>query len=129
MLLFKIRPQSQEIVDFLRNFTVEVVGVGDVCSFAQMDVKRHGSPTWRADDHVGDSDSFGSDPSSDKEMSDFAKNAGVRAPNKVQVSGRVFFLYSSDAFFLTHSLKKCFSVKAQCCSQVRLKPMSLISHC
>lgn len=31
-------------MDFFRNFTVDVVGVGDVCSFAQMDVKRHGNP-------------------------------------------------------------------------------------
>lgn len=34
------------MVDFLRNFTVEVVGVGDVCSFAQMDTRRHGNPRW-----------------------------------------------------------------------------------
>ena len=45
MLTFKIRHKSLEIVDFFRNFTVEVTGVGDVCSFAQMDVRRHGNPT------------------------------------------------------------------------------------
>ena len=44
-LVFKIRYKSIEIVDFFRNFTVEVTGVGDVCSFAQMDVRRHGNPT------------------------------------------------------------------------------------
>lgn len=44
-LIFKIRYKSLEIVDFFRNFTVEVTGVGDVCSFAQMDVRRHGNPT------------------------------------------------------------------------------------
>lgn len=43
ILCFWIRPKSLEIVDFLRNFTVDVVGVGDVCSFAQMDVRRHGN--------------------------------------------------------------------------------------
>nr|XP_023014108.1 autophagy-related protein 9A-like [Leptinotarsa decemlineata]XP_023014109.1 autophagy-related protein 9A-like [Leptinotarsa decemlineata] len=42
-----IYPRSQEIVDFFRNFTVSVVGVGDVCSFAQMDVKKHGNPEWQ----------------------------------------------------------------------------------
>ena len=41
--------KSQEIVDFFRNFTVDVVGVGDVCSFAQMDVRRHGNPAWQLD--------------------------------------------------------------------------------
>lgn len=35
-----------DIVDFFRNFTVEVTGVGDVCSFAQMDIRKHASPEW-----------------------------------------------------------------------------------
>ena len=43
----------QEIVDFFRNFTVDVVGVGDVCSFAQMDVRRHGNPGWHTEDQTG----------------------------------------------------------------------------
>nr|CAD7423592.1 unnamed protein product [Timema monikensis] len=41
-----MRSHALDIVDFYRNFTVEVLGVGDVCSFAQMDVRRHGNPTW-----------------------------------------------------------------------------------
>ena len=41
----------QEIVDFFRNFTVDVVGVGDVCSFAQMDVRKHGHPGWQVGHH------------------------------------------------------------------------------
>ena len=44
LLCFSIRYKAIDIVDFFRNFTVEVVGVGDVCSFAQMDVRRHGNP-------------------------------------------------------------------------------------
>jgi len=44
LLCFNLRFKSLDIVDFFRNFTVDVVGVGDVCSFAQMDVKRHGNP-------------------------------------------------------------------------------------
>ncbi|KAM9306017.1 autophagy-related protein 9A [Gastrophryne carolinensis] len=46
VLIFRLRPKSLEIIDFFRNFTVEVVGVGDTCSFAQMDVRQHGNPTW-----------------------------------------------------------------------------------
>lgn len=42
-----IYPRSLDIVDFFRNFTVSVVGVGDVCSFAQMDVRKHGNPEWQ----------------------------------------------------------------------------------
>jgi autophagy-related protein 9 len=46
ILLFWLRPRASKLVDFLRNFTVDVVGVGDVCSFSQMDTRRHGNPTW-----------------------------------------------------------------------------------
>jgi len=37
-----------QIIDFLRNFTVHVDGVGDVCSFAQLDVAKHGDMKWFA---------------------------------------------------------------------------------
>ncbi|KAF0302240.1 Autophagy-related protein 9A [Amphibalanus amphitrite] len=47
ILCFYLRQKSLDIVDFFRNFTVDVIGVGDVCSFAQMDVRRHGHPAWR----------------------------------------------------------------------------------
>ncbi|GFQ65604.1 autophagy-related protein 9A [Trichonephila clavata] len=46
ILICRLRPQALEIVDFLRNFTVHVDGVGDVCSFALMDVSKHGNPQW-----------------------------------------------------------------------------------
>ncbi|XP_047619010.1 autophagy-related protein 9B isoform X1 [Phacochoerus africanus] len=45
-LLFWFRPRALEIIDFFHHFTVDVAGVGDVCSFALMDVKRHGHPQW-----------------------------------------------------------------------------------
>lgn len=47
ILCFSLRHQSLQIVDFFRNFTVDVAGVGDVCSFAQMDIKKHGNPQVR----------------------------------------------------------------------------------
>ncbi|XP_051879313.1 LOW QUALITY PROTEIN: autophagy-related protein 9A [Pristis pectinata] len=46
ILIFCLRNKSLEIIDFFRNFTVEVVGVGDTCSFAQMDIRHHGHPAW-----------------------------------------------------------------------------------
>lgn len=46
ILYFSLRPKAAEIVDFLRNFTIEVSGVGDVCSFAEMNVRKHGQPEW-----------------------------------------------------------------------------------
>ncbi|KAG5682488.1 hypothetical protein PVAND_011839 [Polypedilum vanderplanki] len=47
VLMFCLRPRATEIVDFLRNFTVSVLGVGDVCSFAQMEIRKHGNPEWQ----------------------------------------------------------------------------------
>ncbi|CAB1317347.1 unnamed protein product [Coregonus sp. 'balchen'] len=49
ILIFLLRNKSLEIIDFFRNFTVEVVGVGDICSFAQMDIRRHGNPLWMSE--------------------------------------------------------------------------------
>lgn len=49
ILIFCLRPRALEIIDFFRNFTVEVVGVGDTCSFAQMDVRQHGHPQVQAE--------------------------------------------------------------------------------
>ena len=47
VLFFYLRPKAGDIVAFLRNFTIEVSGVGDVCSFAEMNVRKHGSPEVR----------------------------------------------------------------------------------
>ncbi|XP_045693721.1 autophagy-related protein 9B isoform X1 [Phyllostomus hastatus] len=51
-LLFWFRPRALEIIDFFRHFTVDVAGVGDICSFALMDVKRHGHPQWLSAGHT-----------------------------------------------------------------------------
>ncbi|XP_051970907.1 autophagy-related protein 9B isoform X2 [Xyrauchen texanus] len=49
ILIFSLRSKSLEIIDFFRNFTVDVAGVGDICSFAQMDIRRHGNPQWMSE--------------------------------------------------------------------------------
>lgn len=46
VLYFSLRPRAAAVVEFLKNFTVEVQGVGDICSFAEMDVRRHGNNEW-----------------------------------------------------------------------------------
>ncbi|XP_065667140.1 autophagy-related protein 9A isoform X2 [Hydra vulgaris] len=46
ILCFGLRYKALQIVDFYRNFTVEVAGLGDVCSFAQMDIRKHGAKNW-----------------------------------------------------------------------------------
>lgn len=70
ILCFHMRQRALDIVDFYRNFTIEVTGVGDVCSFAQMDVRKHGNPMWQtvaqspiAEDHIAGYDNqYGIDP-------------------------------------------------------------------
>ena len=44
ILLFWVKPRASEFIDFFHNFTVSVEGIGDVCSFATLDVKKHGDP-------------------------------------------------------------------------------------
>ena len=53
VLYFNMRPMAQDIVTFLHDFTIDVSGVGDVCSFAEMNVKRHGSPDWMSTNTTG----------------------------------------------------------------------------
>lgn len=52
ILMFWLRKRSRLVVDFLRQFTVSIEGVGDVCSFAQMNIKKHGHPDWTCHDKL-----------------------------------------------------------------------------
>jgi autophagy-related protein 9 len=47
ILYFSLRNKSFDIIEFLRNFTIDVSGVGDVCSFAEMNLRKHGHPEWQ----------------------------------------------------------------------------------
>jgi autophagy-related protein 9 len=47
ILLRHLRPRALEIIDFFRNYTVEISGTGDVCTFAMMNIKEHGNPLWK----------------------------------------------------------------------------------
>lgn len=46
LLCFALPKKSKEVVDFFREFTVHVEGVGYVCSFALFDFERHGNPRY-----------------------------------------------------------------------------------
>ncbi|PAV75132.1 hypothetical protein WR25_13595 [Diploscapter pachys] len=46
ILLFWLRPRCRQLIGFLHDHTESVRGLGDICSFAMMDVARHGDPTW-----------------------------------------------------------------------------------
>ncbi|KFM71308.1 Autophagy-related protein 9A, partial [Stegodyphus mimosarum] len=52
ILIFHLRHRALDIVDFFRSFTVDVAGVGDVCSFSLMDVTKHGNHNWLSQGHT-----------------------------------------------------------------------------
>lgn len=51
-MFFWLRPRALEIVDFYRNYTAEVTGVGDVCAFSMMNLRKNGNPAWRSPGHT-----------------------------------------------------------------------------
>ena len=50
ILFFSLPPCSAAIIDFFREFTLHVDGIGYVCSFAVFDFERHGTVKTDADD-------------------------------------------------------------------------------
>ncbi|OZJ04471.1 hypothetical protein BZG36_02682 [Bifiguratus adelaidae] len=48
ILLFSLPQSSEAIIDFFREFTVHVDGVGYVCSFAVFDFRKHGNAKYGA---------------------------------------------------------------------------------
>ncbi|CCD74231.2 Autophagy-related protein 9 [Caenorhabditis elegans] len=46
VLLFWLRPRCSQLANFFHDYTERVDGLGDVCSFAVMDVGKHGDPKW-----------------------------------------------------------------------------------
>lgn len=46
IMLRHLRARSLEIVDFFRNYTIEILGTGDVCVFSMMNIKENGNPVW-----------------------------------------------------------------------------------
>lgn len=42
-----MRNKSFDIVDFFRNCTIEIPSIGDVCSFAMMNIEKNGNPSLR----------------------------------------------------------------------------------
>uniref|UniRef100_A0A1I8A6R6 Autophagy-related protein 9 n=1 Tax=Steinernema glaseri TaxID=37863 RepID=A0A1I8A6R6_9BILA len=48
VILFDLRPRAHRFVDFFREHSVNIEGLGDVCSFATMEVAQHGDPVFQA---------------------------------------------------------------------------------
>lgn len=47
IMLRHLRSRSLEVVDFFRNYTIEILGTGDVCVFSMMNIKENGNPQWQ----------------------------------------------------------------------------------
>ncbi|XP_054163447.1 autophagy-related protein 9A-like [Oppia nitens] len=47
ILMRHLRPRALEIVDFFHNYTVDITGTGDVCTFAMMNIRENGNPLWK----------------------------------------------------------------------------------
>lgn len=47
IMIRHLRGRSLEMVDFFRNYTVEILGTGDVCVFSMMNIKENGNPQWQ----------------------------------------------------------------------------------
>lgn len=57
VLCFSLPTCADQIIDFIREFTVHVDGLGYVCSFSQFDFERHGNqkygaPVQAQDEHL-----------------------------------------------------------------------------
>ncbi|KAK0411290.1 hypothetical protein QR680_005583 [Steinernema hermaphroditum] len=48
VILFDLRPRAHRFVDFFMEHSTNIEGLGDVCTFATMEVARHGDPVFQA---------------------------------------------------------------------------------
>lgn len=56
VIILSIRPGCRSILSFLVDNTERVEGLGDVCSFALLDVAKHGDPSWQKMEEDGRED-------------------------------------------------------------------------
>lgn len=83
IMIRHLRPRSLEIVDFFRNYTIEVLGTGDVCVFSMMNIKENGNPIWQPT-HISMQKSM--DRSTDNIEQDYPENRSYPPPGKMRSS-------------------------------------------
>jgi hypothetical protein len=74
VLIFKLRYRAHEIIDFFRQNTTDIQGVGDVCKLAQLDLKQ---PSSHSDSYDHDSSLRAPSPKTELSLLNFS----VRHPN------------------------------------------------
>ncbi|TKR86562.1 hypothetical protein L596_011134 [Steinernema carpocapsae] len=48
IILFDLRPRAHRFVDFFMEYSTTIEGLGDVCTFATMEISKHGDPMFQA---------------------------------------------------------------------------------
>lgn len=83
IMIRHLRSRSLEIVDFFKNYTIEVLGTGDVCVFSMMNIKEHGNPQWQP-----------LSISINKSFNDASEDADTNQRNRTHASPRTDLLLS-----------------------------------
>ncbi|KAG0265364.1 autophagy protein atg9 [Mortierella polycephala] len=81
ILCFSLPSCSEKVVDFFREFTVHVDGVGYVCSFAVFDFKRHGNVKYGAPAATTDERFVSNEGKMEKSFLNFKQNNPDWEPN------------------------------------------------
>lgn len=81
ILAFCVANKSQDIIDFIRNFTIEVSGTGDVCIFAMMNVKENGNSIWKPELNTGNGITPAGDTGSGKHSTDSSNSISRVTPS------------------------------------------------
>ncbi|XP_076883509.1 autophagy-related protein 9-like [Bidens hawaiensis] len=122
MLIFVVPKWTNDILQFVRDFTVNVEGVGDVCSFSLFDFKNHGNSKY-ASPHNSSSISRSSQGKMEKSflrfhgsyplwepnvdgkqfLSTLMKFQAQRSPNQMQVNlDHKDHPYIHDCYYISH---------------------------
>ncbi|KAF7729513.1 autophagy protein atg9 [Apophysomyces ossiformis] len=88
VLWFSLPKSAEQIVDFFREFTVHVDGLGYVCSFAQFDFVRHGNIKYGAPGEVDDEYYLSKEGKMEKSFLNFKANNPNWQPD--DVAGSVY---------------------------------------
>ncbi|KAF9186587.1 autophagy protein atg9 [Haplosporangium sp. Z 767] len=81
ILCFSLPSCSEKVIDFFREFTVHVDGVGYVCSFAVFDFKRHGNVKYGAPAATTDERFVSNEGKMEKSFLNFKQNNPDWEPN------------------------------------------------
>ncbi|ORZ16327.1 autophagy protein Apg9-domain-containing protein [Absidia repens] len=86
ILGFSLPSSAEQIVDFFREFSVHVDGLGYVCSFAQFDFERHGNVKYGAPTKIEDDYYLSKEGKMEKSFINFKANNPNWEPNEMSGS-------------------------------------------